>query len=306
MSHLLHIPHGHLPIPFETSDVHDMTPPRTHPLARNLRRASTAIVAACLWTLPAAASRPSEAPFLFVRDADTGEVLFEREADSPRPIASLTKLMTAMVFLDQDPDLDRIVTLGPQHMLTPIVWKTPWSEGMEARLGDLLACALAASDNIAAVALAVESGLPWDVFVGRMNERAHELGMADAAFGNVTGLADHNVATAREIAILVEAAAGYPEIVAACGRRSITAAAGEGREPVQLGATNRLLWDSYWSVIVGKTGYTRLAGYCLALQADAASGPRLTMVILGTPLNGQRFREVGRIGRWLQERFPTP
>ena len=262
----------------------------------------TASVALSLWGLPATAARASDIPPLLVRDADTGEVLFEREADSPRPIASLSKLMTAMVFLDQDPDLDRVVALGPQHMLTPIVWKTPWAEGMQARLGDLLACALVASDNIAAVALAVESGLPWDVFVQRMNDKAAELGLEDAEFGNVTGLADHNVATAREVAALIEAAAGYPEIVEACGLRSVSASAGDGREPVRQGATNRLLWDPLWSVIVGKTGYTRLAGYCLALHADTASGPRLTVVILGTALNGQRFREAGRIGRWLEER----
>ena len=240
---------------------------------------------------------------MLVRDSDTQEVLFEHRADHPRPIASITKLLTAMVWLEQDVDPERIVTLEPRHMLDPIGWKSPWQPGRSVRLGDLLHFALVASDNIAAVALAEESGLPLDVFVSRMNDAAVEIGLTESVFQNVTGLDDRNSSTAEDVARLAEAALHYPEIQAACAlREAVAAPMNDEDTAVRSGATDRLLWDPFWTVRAAKTGYTRLSGYCLVAVADAATGERLTMVFLGLDRDGKRFRQADRVKKVLVER----
>ena len=242
---------------------------------------------------------------MLVRDTDTGEVLYEHESDQIRPIASITKLMTAMVCLDEAIDLDRVVTLQPIHMLFPIGWKSPWSVGRSVTLGDLLDFALTASDNIAATTIASEVGLPMDVFLRRMNDKAYELGMLDTEFGNVTGIADLNASTAQDVARMVEAAAVYPRIREACGlRKAVAEPVVEGDDEISSGATDRLLWDDFWSIRAAKTGYTRLSGYCFTATADAATGQRITMVFLGLDRDGKRFRMANRVRDALQEVAP--
>ena len=250
---------------------------------------------------PAFAAKSPWAPHMLVRDTDTGEVLFEHRSDHPRPIASVTKLMTVMVALDQEPDLERVVTLGPVHMLHPFGWKTPWEVGRVVRVGDMLQFALVASDNIAATTLVEECGLPVGVFHERMNEKAQALGMVESEFGNVTGLDDRNSSTAVDVAVMAEAALEYPEIVGACGtRQALAEPVADGDDEIRSGATNRILWDPFWTVLVAKTGYTRLSGYCLVVVADAATGQRMTMVFLGTDRDGKRFRQVNRVKDHLQ------
>lgn len=239
---------------------------------------------------------------MLVRDSDTGEVWFEHQADLPRPIASITKLISAMVLLDLEPAWDRPVTLGEQHMLTPFGWKTPWAVGLTVTPAEMLQFALVASDNIAMTTAVEESGVPLGVFVERMNDKAAELGMVDSEFVDPTGLDDWNSSTAADVARLVEAAAEYPAITAACRRKAAEAHPPELPEAVVSGATNRVLWDPFWTVHAAKTGYTRLSGYCLAVVADAATGERMTMVFLGLDRDGKRFRMVERVGRVLQER----
>ncbi len=261
------------------------------------------ILAACaIVALPALAGRPPTAPYMLVRDTDTHEVYFEHRSDLPRPIASVTKLMTAMVALDQEPDLGKVVTLGPVHMLHPFGWKTPWEVGRTVTLGDMLRFALVASDNIAATTVAEECGLPLGVFHEEMNLKAEALGMIESQFGNVTGLADRNSSTAADVAVMAEAALDYPEILEACGtREAVAEPVVEGDDPIRSGATNRILWDPFWTVLVAKTGYTRLSGYCLVVVADAATGQRMTMVFLGTDRDGKRFRQVNRVKDHLEE-----
>ena len=239
---------------------------------------------------------------MLVRDSDTHEVYFEHRSDLPRPIASVTKLMTAMVALDQEPDLDRVLTLGPVHMLHPFGWKTPWEVGRAVTVGDMLSFALVASDNIAATTLTEESGLPLGVFHEEMNLKAEALGMVESQFGNVTGLDDRNSSTAADVAVMAEAALAYPEIVEVCGtREAVAEPLVDGDDPIKSGATNRILWDPFWTVLVAKTGYTRLSGYCLVVVADAATGQRMTMVFLGTDRDGKRFRQVNRVKDHLKE-----
>ena len=251
----------------------------------------------------AEAARHPEAPFMLVRDTDTQEVLFEHRADHPRPIASITKLMTAMVWLDQEVDPEQVVTLTPRHMLDPIGWKSPWQIGRAVRVGDLLRFALVASDNIAAVTLVEESGLPFDVFVSRMNDVAVDIGLKESVFHNVTGLDDRNSSTAEDVARLAEAALRYPEIQAACAlREAVAEPVGDQEASIRSGATDRMLWDPFWTVRVAKTGYTRLSGYCFAVVADAATGERVTMVFLGLDRDGKRFRQAERVKALLIER----
>jgi serine-type D-Ala-D-Ala endopeptidase (penicillin-binding protein 7) len=260
-----------------------------------VRLAALALLLA-LQATPARAARPPHAPYMLLRDTDTGEVLYEHGSDQIRPIASITKLMTAMVALDEEFDLDRVVRLQPIHMLTPMGWRSPWTVGRAVTLGELFDFALTASDNIAATTIAEESGLPLDVFLRRMNDKAHELGMLDTHFGNVTGIADRNDSTAQDVARMVEAAARYPRIRQACALQQAAAApVDDGDEEITGGATDRLLWDPFWSIRAAKTGYTRLSGYCFTATADAATGQRVTLVFLGLDRSKKRFRQADRI-----------
>ncbi len=263
-----------------------------------------AIVA--LLALDARAAKAPEAPYLFVRNTDTGEVLYSHRSTHPRPIASVTKLMSAMVLLDEEPDLEQTVTLGEIHMLDPIGWKTPWEPGLTVQLGELLVFALASSDNIAMTTVVEESGLPLEVFVERMNDKAEALGMMESTFGNVTGLDDRNTSTAEDVARMVEAAMTYPEIRDACAATEAVARVPELDRPVRSGVTDRLLFDPFWTILAAKTGYTRLSGYCFAAVADAATGQRLTMVFLGLDRDGKRFRMAGRLKALLLEQGASP
>ena len=143
-------------------------------------------------------------------DPSTGEVLFEKNSARAVPIASLTKLMTALVFLEQKPDLDREVEVTRSEIYG--AGHTQLRRGEKVALGDLLHMSLMCSDNVATRVIARESGLPPEEFVARMNHKAAELGLPDSRFVEFTGLDEHNVSTAADVARMLHAAAHDPLI----------------------------------------------------------------------------------------------
>ncbi len=222
-------------------------------------------------------------------DPRTGEVLFAKNSDSPVPIASLTKLMTAMVFLEQKPKLDREVEVtlaelnGGGH--------TQLRNGEVVSLGDLLHMSLMSSDNVATRVLARESGLDGDEFVARMNRKAVELGLTGSHFVEFTGLDERNVSTASDVARLLHAAAHEPLIQEITTTRQYQFAT--GRRVHDVHNTNRLLYSRY-EVLGGKTGFILEAGYCFATWIRT-QGRDVIAVVLGAPTNATRFADAVRL-----------
>jgi D-alanyl-D-alanine endopeptidase (penicillin-binding protein 7) len=220
-------------------------------------------------------------------DNSTGAWLYAKDALTTRPIASLTKLLTAMVYLDTHPNLDTIVYISGRDCYKSA--KSHLREGEGYKASDLLYIAIMASDNRAARALATASEIPREGFIDRMNAKARELGMMNTRVFEVTGLDEHNVSTAADIATLVNAAMKYPEIrkISSTYRRRVKIQ--NKRRYKNFVNTNRLV-VSKWHVLLGKTGFILESGYCLGTVLRNKAGQEITVVVLGSPHNSTRFR----------------
>jgi D-alanyl-D-alanine endopeptidase (penicillin-binding protein 7) len=228
-----------------------------------------------------------------VLDPVTNQVLFAKNSESTVPIASLTKLMTALVFLDLEPDLSRPVEVTMAEIRGGGRTRLYRSEQVE--LGDLLRMSLMCSDNVATRVLMRESGLAADEFVTRMNRMGLELGLEHARFVEPTGLDERNVATASDVAKLLRAAARHDLI-----REISTTRSYEFRSRYKtrgrlhtVANTNRLLYGRY-EILGGKTGFISEAGYCLATWVRTG-GRDMIAVVLGAPTNATRFADVVRL-----------
>jgi len=222
-------------------------------------------------------------------DPSTGEVLFEKNSAASVPIASLTKLMTTLVFLEQKPDLTREVEVTQAELSG--AGHTQLRRGERVVLGDLLHMALMCSDNVATRVLARESGLAPQDFVARMNRKAVELGLAGSRFVEFTGLDNRNVSTAADVARMLHAAAHDPLI-----QQITTTREYEFRTERRVHAirnTDRLLYGN-WDVLGGKTGFIQEAGYCFAMWIRT-QGRDLIAVVLGAPTNATRFADAVRL-----------
>jgi D-alanyl-D-alanine endopeptidase (penicillin-binding protein 7) len=229
-----------------------------------------------------------------VLDPATGEVLFEKNSGAAAPCASLTKLMTTLVLLEQLPDLDRVVEVTQAEIAGG--GHTQLRRGEQVRLGDLLHMALMCSDNVATRVLARESGLPPEDFLARMNRKAVELGLARTRFVEFTGLDERNVSTAADIARLLRAAAAngtIQEISTTRGYDFHSLSASNRSRAHHISNTNRLLYGRY-EIRGGKTGFIQEAGYCLATWVRT-EGRDMIAVVLGAPTNATRFADVVRL-----------
>ena len=222
-------------------------------------------------------------------DPGTGEVLFEKNAASPVPIASLTKLMTALVFLEQKPDLGRDVLVSSVELEG--AGHSQLRAGEEVALGDLLHMSLMCSDNVATRVLARESGLSPDDFLARMNRKAIELGLTGTRFVEFTGLDERNVSTAADVARMLHAAAHDPLIQEITTTREY--AFRSSRRLHELRNTDRLLYGRY-DVLGGKTGFISESGYCFATWIRTESRD-LIAVVLGAPTAATRFADTLRL-----------
>jgi D-alanyl-D-alanine endopeptidase (penicillin-binding protein 7) len=224
-----------------------------------------------------------------VLDPATGEVLFEKNSDSSVPIASLSKLMTMMVFLEQKPDLDRKAEVTREEITGG--GHTQLRNGEQVTLRDLLHMGLMCSDNVATRVLARESGLAPEDFLARMNHKAIELGMTHTRFVEFTGLDERNVSTAADVARMLHAAADIDLVREITTTRSY--AFRTQRRSHLISNTNRLLFSRY-EILGGKTGFINEAGYCFATWLHT-QGRDLIAVVLGAPTNATRFADTVRL-----------
>jgi D-alanyl-D-alanine endopeptidase (penicillin-binding protein 7) len=232
-------------------------------------------------------------------DVATGKVLVAKHADAALSIASVTKLMTAVVVLDGEADLEQWLTILDWDAATA---KNAYSRirlTSQAQRGELLRIALMSSENRAAFNLAANAtgGIP--TFVRQMNDKAATLGMTNSRFVDPTGLSPNNRSTARDLAKLLVAAADHPAIREYSTTRQRTARFRKPRYTLGYGNTNRLVHSSRWDVVLSKTGYLTEAGRCLVM-VTTIDGKDIAMVMLNSFGTRSPLGDAGRIKRFIQ------
>ncbi len=229
-------------------------------------------------------------------DYETGEVLAARNADAQRPIASISKLVTAMVLLDSGIDLNKTEKITKEDARRSS--RSRLSIGFEMTLYDLLHAALMNSDNRAARALARATSGSQKAFAKEMNRKVRALGLKKTHFVEPTGLSSQNVSTATEVAKILHYAYDYPLIAKITSKKRYRVKILNRKNTYRDMATTNLLAHSRYKVLAGKTGYIRAADYCLTSMVENKKGKRLTLVVLGVPGDKTRFREARKLLDW--------
>ncbi len=228
---------------------------------------------------------------------------FDKRADEVQPIASITKLMTALVFLENNPGWETTYMIGRDDLIEG--GKLNLFRGEEIKLKDIFKTSLIASDNGATIALVHASGLSEEEFVKKMNEKALALGLTNTNFRDPIGLSDDNVSTAREVALLAKEALVRPEIIEATESKDYQFTTLDGREKM-IESTDYLLFDSednQFQVLGGKTGYTDKAGYCYVGRFEDLSGREIISVVLNSAGKNDRFRESKSLVKWVFDNY---
>lgn len=228
-----------------------------------------------------------------VVESESGRVLGERAARDPRPIASITKLLTALVVLEAGPVWDEIITVRQQDDRPGAKLRVRTGDRLSVR--DAFAAMLIGSANNAAVMVARSSGLSAADFVARMNGLANEIGLTAAHFVEPIGLDPRNVASAYDVALLTRAAFSHDDIADMVRRKEYVFSTRTTKRTHRIRTTNALL-DRYDGTLEGKTGYLDESGYCLTVrQSRERNGPGVIVVVLGSPRSDARFRDAERL-----------
>ena len=229
-----------------------------------------------------------------------GNTLYEREADQPMPIASVTKLMTAMVILDAGLPTDEKIEITKADRDMRRLTGSRLRPGSSLTRGELLTLALMASENRAAAALGRTYPGGTGAFVDAMNRKADELGMHQSRFADAAGLDADNVATAQDLARMVLAAMQYPAIRDATTRSSVDVRPLTKRGPLRYVNTNRLLRNGKWDIQVSKTGYINESGRCLVMHTQLNGTPTV-MVLLNSFGKLTPFGDANRVRKWVEK-----
>jgi D-alanyl-D-alanine endopeptidase (penicillin-binding protein 7) len=234
----------------------------------------------------------------YIFDEQAGMPIFEKNSRLVVPIASITKLMTAMVLLDAQLGLDEEVTVEAADLDRLRGTHSRLKVGMTFTRSELLKLALMASENRAAAALSRSYPGGRRALVAAMNAKASELGMCDTRFADPTGLSEENVSTAPDLAKLVAAAREYPLI-----QRYTTSAThlveGKGGRDLRFVNTNPLVRNVSWDIGVSKTGYISEAGRCLVMEANIEGRPMI-IILLDSWGKYSRVGDANRIRKWIE------
>lgn len=229
----------------------------------------------------------------------TGETIFAKNTNQSTPIASVTKLMTAMVMLDAHLPMDDLLYIADEDVDYLKGTRSRLSVGSSLTRGELLQLALMSSENRAASALGRNYPGGNDAFISAMNRKAVLLGMKSTHFYDATGLNSNNVSTAEDLVKMVNAAYHYAEI------RQVTTTASQeitlyGRQnPVNFVNTNSLVRGGDWVIGLSKTGFINEAGRCLVMQAEI-SGQPMIIVLLDSVGKLARIGDANRIRKWIE------
>lgn len=234
-----------------------------------------------------------------VLDLASDSVLWQKNADEQRSIASITKLMTMLVFLEHNKNWDHEITMEASDEVygdAPNILR-----GETVNVRDVFFTALMDSDNNAVNALVRSTGIEKKDFVDLMNKKAAYLGLSKTHFIDVTGLSDDNVSTAKEVLQFAKIALAQPDIVLATENKVYNFVDTNNKNHKVI-STNRLL-DSYLNVLAGKTGFINAAGYCLVAEIEGEQGQKLIGVVLGSATHDDRFADLKILLGWTLENF---
>ena len=237
-----------------------------------------------------------------VMDQSSAEVLFEKNSQVALPIASITKLMTSLVVVEANQNMEEPITVTSEDIDREKFSHSRLRVGSQLTRANMLHIALMSSENRAASALgrSYPGGLP--AFVAAMNAKARALGMLNTHYADSTGLSSNNVSTARDLAKLVIAAHQHPLI------RQYSTDSKYAVEPggpmLQYRNSNHLVDNPDWQIGLQKTGYISEAGRCLVMQTQIEGRP-IVMVFLDSKGKSSRLADAGRIRKWLETVRPT-
>ncbi len=238
-----------------------------------------------------------ESAAAFIWDPSREKEIYSKNSQAKRSIASITKLMTALVFLDHNPGWQTVKEITPSDRREG--GRIYLYNGEKVLVKDLFNLSLVASANTATMALVHSTGLEESEFVYLMNQKAKELGLKNTHFNDPVGLNEGNVSNAREIALLAQTAFSRKEIKEATQRKQYRFATQGGRIKVVYN-TNLLLKNppQGFKVIGGKTGHINVAGYCLVSEFEDMDGHKIISVVLGAPDYYARFKETRKLIEW--------
>lgn len=227
-----------------------------------------------------------------------GNVVYGKDADAVRSIASITKLMSAIVILDSGLDLDEKITVTRDDRDLVRLTGSRLEYGAKLSRREMLRLAIMASENRAASALGRTFPGGTSAFVREMNLKATSLGLQHSHFADPVGLRAENRSTATDLARLMNAARNYPLIVEASTTRRMEVRPYAGRGPLTYFNTNRLLKNPSWDISLSKTGYISESGRCLVMEAEI-DGERLSIVLLNSFGKLTPFGDSNRLRHWL-------
>ncbi len=256
--------------------------------------------------LPANVDRPAvrqEAPVVDAKSVavltDDGHIWLSAKAPERRQaIASITKLMTALVFLDKNPGWEKEYTIARRDLVEG--GKVNLYLGDTVKVKDLFNASLVASDNGATLALARSTGLSDEQFIAAMNQKAKDLGLMQTEFSDAVGLNNDNLSTAKDVARLAQAALNQPDIAAAAVRSSYRFQTVAGQEKA-LESTDWLLEGDLpkgLQVLGGKTGYTDQSGYCFVGRFKDEQGRSVIVAVLDSGGKNERFLQARALATW--------
>ena len=227
-----------------------------------------------------------------------GQVIYSKDIDTVRPIASITKLMTAMVILDSGLDLNEKITVIKADRDLVQLTGSRLEYGASLPRREMILLAIMSSENRAATALGRSFPGGTTAFVSEMNNKALQLGMTQSHFADPAGLNVENQSTARDLIKMVTAAQKYALIKKASTTTRIEVRPYAKRGPLVYGNTNRLLKNKTWDIGLSKTGYINESGRCLVMQANI-EGERVSIVLLNSFGKLTPFGDSNRLRKWM-------
>ena len=228
----------------------------------------------------------------------SGNLIYGKDVDTVRPIASITKLMTAMVVLDARLDLDESITVTQEDRDAIRNTGSRLQPGATLPRREMLLLALMSSENRAAAALGRTYPGGLQNFVKQMNNKAASLDMRNSHFADPAGLHTDNTSTASDLAKMVAAADGYPLITQSTTTTRMDVQPYNNRGPLAYANTNRLLKSADWDIALSKTGYINEAGRCLVMQANI-EGEDVSIVLLNSFGKLTPFGDSNRLRKWM-------
>ena len=227
-----------------------------------------------------------------------GNVIYGKDIDTIRPIASITKLMTAMVILDSSLDLNEKITVTKADRDLVQLTGSRLEYGASLPRREMILISIMASENRAATALGRTFPGGMKTFVAQLNKKALELGMSNSHFADPAGLNPENTSTARDLMKMLTAAENYSLIKQASTTTRIEVRPYSKRGPLVYGNTNRLLKNQTWDIALSKTGYINEAGRCLVMQANI-EGEWVSIVLLNSFGKLTPFGDSNRLRKWM-------